>query len=73
MGKDTAVRIERQRDLVIRTGDELGGIGNGRGYPGGPWEFGEVTGWHGVKWHHAELVVRDGLIVNESRNITSSF
>lgn len=33
--RDTAVRLERQRDPVVRIGDELGGISNGRGYPGG--------------------------------------
>lgn len=60
--RDTAVRIGRQRDLAI----ELGGAGNGRGQPGGPQEFGEITGQRGIKWHHAELVVRDGLIVSES-------
>lgn len=48
-------------------------LSNGRRYSGGPQEFGEVSGQSGVKGHHAELVVRDGLIVSENMNITLSF
>jgi len=36
VGKDTAVRTEKLRGPAIRIGDELGGIGNGRGYRAGP-------------------------------------
>lgn len=39
--KDTDVRIERQGDPAIRIGDELGGIGSRRGYPGGPRNLGK--------------------------------
>jgi len=36
VGKDTAVRTEKLRGPAIRIGDELGGIGNGRGNQVGP-------------------------------------
>ena len=43
-GKDTAVRTEKLRGLAMRIGDELGGIGNGRGCQVGPGNLRKLQG-----------------------------